>query len=279
MKNDMENKDWLNEFETLKQVNANNPFTVPSGYFGDLTERIISLKNIAASHAGHEGFVVPEDYFSTLSDNIQSRVKVETAAGAHNAGFEVPVNYFDELSANIQSRLTLEGAARNEHAGLEVPEGYFENLHQQVTARVAIEEALNAPAENTFDVPAGYFDRLNEAILEKTVNTETLEVTGQPSQPRGIVRRMFASNIYKYAVAACVTVAIGVTFILNSNKSIAPAEQNASSYLHSRLSDIPVSEIKNYVEQNLDAGETQTTLVSDENINDDEILDYIDTQL
>ncbi|RYY30741.1 MAG: hypothetical protein EOP46_21275 [Sphingobacteriaceae bacterium] len=275
MKNEMDNKNWLDEYTALKQVNPNNPFTVPSGYFSDLTERIVSLKNIAALNIERDGFTVPENYFNELSSNIQSRITIQSALNVENTGFKVPENYFNDLSNNIQSRISIEEAIGNENAGFEIPQGYFENMQQQITARIAVEEALSVRTEETFAVPAGYFDKLSAAILYKTVNAQP-EVITEPVQRRGIVRRMFASGIYKYAAAACVTIAVGATFLLNSNTP-APAE-NTASYLHNRLSNIPVSEIKNYVEQNLDAGETQTTLVN-QNISNEEILDYIDTEL
>ena len=41
----MENKDWLNEYVSLKQINPANPFTVPAGYFDELGNRITALKN------------------------------------------------------------------------------------------------------------------------------------------------------------------------------------------------------------------------------------------
>lgn len=277
MKNDMENRDWLNEYTILKQVNPKNPFTVPSGYFTDLTERIESLKNLQELHIEKDGFTVPENYFNDLSGNIQSRITIASASNVENTGFSVPENYFDELSGNIQSRIAIEQTA-GEGIGFEVPQGYFEDLQQQITARIAIEEALSNTPEESFALPAGYFDKLSTDILNKTVNADH-GIVEEPVQRRGIVRRLFASGIYKYAAAACVTVIIGVSFLINSGSK--PDVQKTASSLHDQLSNLPVSEIKNYVEQNVDAGDTQAALiqVSDENVSDQEILDYIDTEI
>jgi hypothetical protein len=52
---------------------------------------------------------VPAGYFENLSDNIQSRIAVETAMEAGEA-FEVPVGYFENLSSEIQSRVFVEEA-------------------------------------------------------------------------------------------------------------------------------------------------------------------------
>ena len=42
MKSDMGNREWLDEFMSLKQVDPKNPFTVPPGYFDEFEQRIIS---------------------------------------------------------------------------------------------------------------------------------------------------------------------------------------------------------------------------------------------
>lgn len=285
MKSDIENKDWLNEFTALQQVDPKNPFTVPSGYFSDLTGRIVSLKNLHELNTGQAaGFSIPENYFNELSGNIQSRIAISGAISVENTSFKVPENYFDELSSNIQSRIAIEEAAVTDGEFV-VPQGYFENLQQQITARIAVEEAINT-TEETFAVPAGYFDKLNAAILSKTVEAEEEVVVEETKvvtmQRRGITRMLFTSGIYKYAAAACVTVVIGVTFLLN-NKPEATTQVHDGSYLHTHLLSIPVYEIKNYVEQNMDAGDTQTMLNENQakgaNLSDDEILDYIDTEI
>ncbi|RVU00021.1 hypothetical protein EOD41_13730 [Mucilaginibacter limnophilus] len=271
----MENKDWLNEFPELKKVNANNPFTVPDGYFHNLSERILSLNKLNALTVNNGGFNVPENYFDELSGNIMSRINIGEAINVENTGFTVPEGYFNELTGNVQSRITIEEAVQQETAGFEVPQGYFEDLQQQITARIAVEKALNVEPQETFAVPAGYFDKLNAAILDKTVNADKNAAAVEKVKRQTIVRRLFNSRIYKYAVAACITVVIGVSFLIGSNNN---PPQHTATYLHTQLSDIPVSEIKNYVEQNLDAGETQVML-TDPNVSDEEILDYIDTEL
>ncbi|MBE9584196.1 hypothetical protein IM792_07030 [Mucilaginibacter sp. JRF] len=276
----METRDWLNEFTTLKQVNPNNPFTVPVGYFDDLRERTLSLKNLDDITARQAGFTVPENYFEELNGNISSRITVAGSLSVENTGFILPDNYFDELSNNIQSRISIEEAAGSESVGFEVPEGYFENLQQNITARISIEEAVTA--DEPFAVPAGYFEKLNAAILSKTVDADEQpqQTEQQPAQQRGVVRRFISSGVYRYAAAACVTIAIGATFFLNRDTHSAATQanpQHADSFLHSRLSNIPLNEIRGYAEQNLDASETQSYI--SENVSDEELLDYINTEL
>ena len=36
MANDRKNKEWLDDYPSLKQVSKNNPFIVPDGYFNEL---------------------------------------------------------------------------------------------------------------------------------------------------------------------------------------------------------------------------------------------------
>lgn len=275
MKSDMENKDWLNEFPELKKVNPNNPFTVPDGYFHELSERTLSLSKLNALTINNGGFTVPQNYFDELSDNTISQITIAGALNVENTGFAVHEDYFDELAGNIQSRIAIEEAASVETTGFEIPQGYFENLQEQISARIAVEELLSTEPEETFEVPQGYFDKLNAAILNETVNADIEVAVVEPVKRQTIVRRLFTSGIYKYAVAACVTVVIGVSFLIGSNSN---PPQHAASYLHTQLSEIPVVEIKNYVEQNMDAGETQTAL-TDPDVSNEELLDYIDTEL
>src|SRR6187402_1282824 len=103
MTSDMENREWLNDYQTLKQVNASNPFTVPDGYFSELGQHITSAIKLdeLKSSMPLTGFTVPENYFETLSGNIQSRINIENAV-SNDHGFTVPENYFETLNGNIQ---------------------------------------------------------------------------------------------------------------------------------------------------------------------------------
>ena len=301
MKSDMENNEWADEEMSLKQVNKNNPFAVPSGYFEEAGQRIlfaIKLDELKTSNpaqgltvpenyfdnltaniqsriaietyadAGQPGFAVPQNYFEQLTGNIQSRINIEAAAGADAESFTVPSGYFDNLTANIQSRIAVEEAAGAEAESFTVPAGYFDNLAANIQSRIAVEEAFEANTE-AFTVPAGYFDALNKNIINKTVNQEVVI-------RKTIIRKLFASNTFKYATAACVTLMIGAGVFFR--QPAAPV-QHTASYLHTQLSEVPVDEIKNYLELNIDPNDTHG-LMDDKQINtqvlDDELQDYID---
>jgi hypothetical protein len=226
MKSDMDNREWLDDYDALKQVSPDNPFTVPSGYFDELEQRITSRVYLEQFKAENEGFTVPE-------------------------------NYFDELSAGIQSRIAIEEMA-GEGDGFAVPEGYFENLAEQISAKIQIEEALQE--EGNFNVPEGYFESLNEKILAKTVDA------GQAKKDkeirRGVVRKMFATTAFKYAAAACFALVIGATVLLEQAPD--PLAEHNSSFLHQQISALPVSDIQTYLQDDVDAGDVQHTVI-DEN--------------
>ncbi len=178
MTSDIGNKEWLNEFEPLKKVNPNNPFTVPDGYFNELNERIVSgirLQNLKQNSP--QEFAVPANYFNDLSDNIISRINIEQALNPE-IDFAVPDNYFEQLTAQIQSR-------------------------------VLVEQAL-VDSANTMTVPDGYFEKLNKNILNKTVNQEMVK-------RKAVVRRIFNSPIFKYATAACFLAIIGGGIFFSSS--------------------------------------------------------------
>ena len=192
MKSDMEDKEWLDDHMSLKQVNPNNPFTVPPGYFDELEQRITSYIHL---------------------NELQSQAP---------EGFTVPENYFD-------------------------------NLQQQISARILVEEAL--AGADKFTVPAGYFDNLSKNILNKTVNQDMVK-------RKGIIRRMYASGAFKYAAAACFAAIIGTGVLLIQSPT--PAPQHKDSFLHKQVQTISVSDIQSYLQQDVDANDTQHAVI-DEN--------------
>ena len=219
------------------------------------------------------GFTVPGNYFDGLTSNIQSRIAIEEAINKEDAGLTVPEGYFDELTSNIQSRIALEEAIDNEDAGFAVPDGYFESFSLQMQSRMAIEEALGEPSV-AFSVPDGYFEKLNQSILNKTVDQDN------NVKRRGIVRKMFHSTAFKYATAACFAVAIGGGILLTQTSN--PASEHKNSFLHQQLSNVPIDEIKSYLQVNVDPGDTQQTVTTEGNqVNDAELKkalqNYVDS--
>jgi len=235
----MENKDWLDEYMSLKQVNPANPFEVPAGYFDSLGDRIVALKNL---------------------DELKSK--------GFSDGFEVPSNYFEELTGNIQSRIAIENAMAGE-PGFVVPGGYFDDLQQQIESRIFVEEALNEPAEQ-FAVPEGYFEKLNQSILNKTVNADVEIVSREKVKSGGIVRKLYASNFFKYATAACVTLALCGGILLS--ELTGSVVEHKGTFLHKELSQVSVDDIKSYLELNGDMSEAQQSdAIGDDAIDDQQL--------
>ena len=173
MDSEMENKDWLNEYEKLKQVSPANPFTVPEGYFDSLGERIVAYKNFSdwKSNQPLHGFTVPENYFDELASNIQSRIIIESQIDEKETGFTVPENYFDELASNIQSRINIESYIEEKEIGFTIPENYFDELASNIQSRINIESHIEEK-ETGFTVPESYFDELTSNIQSR-INVES----------------------------------------------------------------------------------------------------------
>ncbi|QXV67143.1 hypothetical protein FPZ42_01360 [Mucilaginibacter achroorhodeus] len=271
----MENKEWAGEEMSLQRFSKETPFAVPAGYFEEAGQRILSLVNIEGLKTDDtaQGFAVPADYFENLTNNIQSRINIEAAADPNEPSFAVPQGYFDQLSANIQSRIAIEDAANKEDIGFTVPAGYFDNLQQQINSRIAVEILQKEPV---FEVPENYFETLNKNILAKTTGVGREEVIRKT-----IVRKLWASNTFKYATAACLALIIGAGAFLRNAQVPQPVEHQRS-YLHSQLSQIPADEIKDYLELHIDASDNRQLLenANEEQINTDalsqDLQDYLD---
>jgi hypothetical protein len=230
MKSDMGNKKWLDEYPSLKQVNENNPFTVPEGYFDELEKNIISAVNLEELKTGK--------------------------------GFTVPENYFDELNSNIQSRINIEAYVNNPEHGHSVPDAYFDEFEQQVNARIVIEETLNE--QESYSVPAGYFEKLNQAILDKTVNEDNIVTINKDNvQRKGIVRKMFTPAAFKYAAAACLALVIGTGLLLRQG-TVVTVSAHDKTFLHEQLSAVSTDDIQSYLQDDVDANETQHTVIDED---------------
>ncbi|MDB5159011.1 MAG: hypothetical protein JWR50_3718, partial [Mucilaginibacter sp.] len=227
-------------------------FTVPENYFEELSSNIQSRIVVDdAINAQPTGLTVPENYFEELSSNIQSRIAVEELLDATHTGLTVPENYFEELSSNIQSRIAVEELLDTEHTGLTVPANYFEDLSSKIQSRLVVKQAL-VNAEDTLTVPQDYFNKLNKEILNKTVNKDV--------KRKGAIIRMISSTAFKYATAACFVMMIGTEVFLQLES---PTAVHNRSFLHKELSTIPVTDIQDYLEENVDGGDTQHTVTSE----------------
>jgi hypothetical protein len=313
MKSDMDNREWLDDLIALKQVSKINPFLVPEGYFHELAQHITSRIRLEGIKKLIRRVYYPENYFEQLSSNIQSRINIESATeetgfttpenffdgqasqiqsriaieqyvNNEAESFNVPENYFEELNDNIQSRVAIQQYTDSQDESFAVPENYFDELSSNIQSRIAVEELMNNEAE-TFTVPANYFEQLSQNILNKTVNqADSIEVEEtdnvinfkQAVDQRGVVRKMLASGIFRYATAACFAVLISITVLLKGNST----PDHNHSFLHEQVSTVPVDEIKSYLELHSDASDTRTLMDANQKSNssnvDENLSDYID---
>jgi hypothetical protein len=299
MTSDIDNKEWPDEYPSLKQVNPNNPFTVPGGYFNELEGRIMSVVNLNELPSSHP-FAVPENYFEELSSNIVSRITIEEKLNTYEQNFIVPQNYFENMELQIKSRIAVEDALKADEQTFSVPQNYFEDMAEQIKSRIAIEEALKAD-EQSFAVPQNYFEDMaaqitSRIVVEEALSTETPftvpedyfedlnrkisnQVAGlEVANRRGVIRRLVSTAAFKYATAACFTLVVGAAIFIGEINS--PSAQHNSSYLHKALSDVPDNAIESYLQLHMDAGDTRSVIDDADkgqinNTSTDDLADYL----
>jgi hypothetical protein len=273
MSNETENREWLNEYPALKQLNPANAFKVPVHYFDEMEGRVMDEICLAQFKQEHpqDGFVLPVGYFDQLTGNIESRVAIEQLLNT-GEGFTVPEAYFDQLTQNINSRIAIDEALNadkiftvpegyfegltqninsriaidellNAEQGFIVPESYFEDLSQNIEGRIAVEELLNQ--EQGFSVPVNYFENLEARILQSTVGTPA-----PAKQNKVVVRTLWATNTFKYATAACFSLFVGAAILMSEFNNTAIHNR---SDVHKALSKVSASDIESYLQLNSDA--------------------------
>lgn len=108
MDNNLENNDWKKEAPLLAALPVQQSFSVPEGYFEQLSVQITNatyLEKLKAK-AGDTGFNTPENYFEELNQQINTeilaeRLKVIAPVKEYAA---VAPDYFDKLKANILAK-------------------------------------------------------------------------------------------------------------------------------------------------------------------------------
>ena len=74
MNENIENNDWMNEAPALAAMGKRNPFSVPDGYFENLTEQIQTRIALSEMPKAENIFTVPENYFDKLQSRITDRI-------------------------------------------------------------------------------------------------------------------------------------------------------------------------------------------------------------
>lgn len=96
-------------------------------------------------------FTVPSGYFENLSDNLSTRVFIESVHVKENSGFGVPQNYFEDLTSRIKSNVTVENLRSIDvSGGFIVPDGYFTELSSKINTRVQESDIKETPVRKLF---------------------------------------------------------------------------------------------------------------------------------
>ncbi|MEL6986679.1 MAG: hypothetical protein AAGK97_02525 [Bacteroidota bacterium] len=124
------------------------------------------------------GFVIPENYFERLSENIEDSLHDYVILPSFLKekileGFAIPNHYFDSLSSEIEDNVydasILPSTLQNVEAeGYVIPDNYFDELPEEIIARIEVENALDDDEKKEgFGVPKGYFDSLSDELVDR----------------------------------------------------------------------------------------------------------------
>jgi hypothetical protein len=96
-------------------------------------------------------------------------------------------------------------------ADFAVPDNYFEQLNQEIQTRIAVERLKALQIGEGFTVPEHYFEQLHGKITGKT-----LETAVKPAK----VIRLWQTDVFKYATAACLMLVAASGLYINNQQSI-----------------------------------------------------------
>lgn len=232
--------DILNELESISSILAGteklNVYTVPTGYFEDLSDMILlasKAEEIRLSTTVNEknGSGVPAGYFDHLATTILSKIKEQENNTSEDLGeelrsvqakntYQVPNGYFDTVSDTILNKLNTQTA--------------------QEEIRSLSPMLYSIQNENTFEVPTGYFSALSDTILNRLI----------PVTPKVVVMQK-RTAWFKYAVAAAFigVMSLGVFKYINNQETSLPINYAAiiNTNVDGELATISEEEIVNFL--------------------------------
>jgi hypothetical protein len=238
--------------EINRQTPDGTPYTLPTGYFEELPDRVMARIEDRALL-----FSVPEGYFEGLASQVLDRIKAGQAGNgqADHTGSDRLESAREELALLSP---TLDRIGRE--TPYRLPEGYFEEISPLLTL---------LREKTTYSVPEDYFDRLAAQLVAKAVRpvAETAKVISIAS-PKG---KVLNGNWWKYSAAALVAGIILIFSWPQGHSGDAGAPQRQTLDLAQGLYQVPDQEIQNYMDdQNSILAEpiTNSTATLDMNDND-----------
>lgn len=290
----------------LAGLSRTMPYFIPDGYF---THSVMQahedatyseLSDPELTYPTSLPYHVPEDYFiqlpsSLLQDAVYSEAEEPHLLFSRNNVFVLPNNYFNTFPATALEDAKVQDLEEpalhhSKEMTFAVPDGYFKALPEELLliASADIQAALT-PHVAPFSVPQGYFKNLPEQLLLQAKLSETSPAaTGSETklEYKPTTRIFRFRNVMKLAVAAMLVMGIGFAGL-----KMLPKQANAVQApfnLELALSQVDKSEIRSYVEQNIDefdmetleteAGahtESESLLSPMPNLNDNEINAYL----
>ncbi|TKB98894.1 hypothetical protein [Pedobacter cryophilus] len=110
-KEEDDNMNWEKDAPLLNSIEKSNSFSMPDGYFENLSENIInqiSLENLASKSSA---FKTPHSYFENFESQLFSKIALEDKKEEftkNDAGFKTPINYFEiskkQLNTNTKKQ-------------------------------------------------------------------------------------------------------------------------------------------------------------------------------
>lgn len=179
-------------------------------------------------------------------DNMEWEMEASHLASLpRTTPYRVPDNYFDDLQEHINQSIFMDGLMQKENQGFIVPQNYFEHLSEQIESKIALGNIKSLAETAGFKTPVNYFDKLNAQILSKT----------SAAIPQTKVVRLWATDLMKYASAACIIVLTASGLYFNQQSTI---KQNRTAELASEqmLYDIDESVIIEHIQESQNVSTT-----------------------
>jgi hypothetical protein len=188
-----------NEENNKKKPNENNPFSLPDGYFGSFSKKMMLKIELAQEL---KEFKILSSIDKTLP-------------------FVTPDNYFTGSEVGSELAAYTKLSAVKKQNGFATPEFYFETSAEAIKTKIEIVEELKAypslysiTKENSFVAPQNYFEGLSHSVREKIVVAKTEE------NGFGRIIQLVFSKQTAYAIAATLVISLGLYFYNSGEETV-----------------------------------------------------------
>ncbi len=179
-----------NEENSNPNNKENNPFSLPDGYFGSFSQKMM-----------HKIELAEELKEFKLLSSIDKKLP-----------FVTPDNYFAHIEVRNELAAYPKLSSVKQVNGFAVPELYFETSAKAIENKIELAEELKAyptlssiSKENVFVAPQNYFEGLSHTVREK--------IFTQPEES-GVVKilHLVFNKKTAYAIAAMLVISLGLYF-------------------------------------------------------------------